>query len=75
MKFRLLVALWTAIMATRPLPPFSIRPPPVPVPVVRRPSSVCPAGRDRLVLFFLFRTQLSNIFGDLFDRIADAIAG
>ena len=28
-----------------------------------------------LVLFFLFRSQLSNIFGDLFDRIADAISG
>jgi Flp pilus assembly pilin Flp len=28
-----------------------------------------------LVLFFLFRSQLSNIFGDLFDRISDAISG
>ena len=77
MKFRsALVALWTAIMATLTTAP--VLDPAAAGTRTRRAATFIEyallAG-IALVLFFLFRTQLSNIFGDLFDRIADAIAG
>ncbi len=76
MKFRLaFAALWTALMGLAVSPVLAT------VPAQSRTRRAATfieyslLAAIALVLFFLMRNQLSNIFGNLFDRIADAISG